>query len=351
MENCEFTRCGQTLAKCAYDAEDGWDMMQDITFRGLSFYNNPNNEFLTCAGHNFIVENMKSGTTYIAERTNSFVLKDSSNINVIIRGGEIENRTKHGIYRIYNNNFIGGSLYYNLGRNNSSSGPLSGIIYDSDIGGITTDSIYENCTINISNSDLGYLTKLKMINCDFIPTKNFNKRYSLQFNGGHLNDYYFENCSFYGKSNLINNNGFYSGSFINCNFEDVNIKPNVEANDTDLILFSNCNINYSENSLIYYSPFAYTKGTNSQIEFNNCSITNINNNLNSLIYAYSKPNGYISFNKCEFALPNNIVLLDGYPTNIEYIENYKILLKKCTFINSYVPTSEYFNKITPEVTE
>ena len=37
VENCEFTKSGQVLAKCAYDAEDGWDMMQDVTFRGLNF--------------------------------------------------------------------------------------------------------------------------------------------------------------------------------------------------------------------------------------------------------------------------------------------------------------------------
>ena len=45
-------------AKYIWDAEDGWDMMQDVTFRGLNFYDTPNNEFLTCAGHNFIIENI-----------------------------------------------------------------------------------------------------------------------------------------------------------------------------------------------------------------------------------------------------------------------------------------------------
>ena len=43
MEACEFTNCGQSGAKCAFDAEDGWDMMQDITFKLLIFNKTPYN--------------------------------------------------------------------------------------------------------------------------------------------------------------------------------------------------------------------------------------------------------------------------------------------------------------------
>ena len=35
FENCELTNCGSAVTKCALDAEDGWDMMQDVTFRKL----------------------------------------------------------------------------------------------------------------------------------------------------------------------------------------------------------------------------------------------------------------------------------------------------------------------------
>ena len=52
-----FTRSGECAAKCAFDAEDGWDQMQDVTFRGNVFRDNPvNNSILTCAGHNFVLE-------------------------------------------------------------------------------------------------------------------------------------------------------------------------------------------------------------------------------------------------------------------------------------------------------
>ncbi|MDD4060881.1 MAG: hypothetical protein PHW08_09330, partial [Kiritimatiellae bacterium] len=56
VEDCEFTASGESLATCAYDAEDGWDMMQDVYIHRNRFFDNPRNEFLTCAGHNFIVE-------------------------------------------------------------------------------------------------------------------------------------------------------------------------------------------------------------------------------------------------------------------------------------------------------
>lgn len=52
-----ITRSGESAAKCAFDAEDGWDMMQDTTFIGNKCSGNMlNNSLLTCCGHNFIFE-------------------------------------------------------------------------------------------------------------------------------------------------------------------------------------------------------------------------------------------------------------------------------------------------------
>ncbi len=56
VADCTFTASGETLANCAYDAEDGWDMMQDVYLHRNKFFNCPMNELLTCAGHNFIIE-------------------------------------------------------------------------------------------------------------------------------------------------------------------------------------------------------------------------------------------------------------------------------------------------------
>lgn len=342
MEACEFTNCGQSGAKCAFDAEDGWDMMQDTTFKYLKFNSNPNNHFLTCAGHNFIIDGQQNGKTYIWERTRSLIIKNCNNINLTLQSGGKDTIVRHGVYRVFNNNFNSATTVNNLVKNNTSTGVISGIVYQSTVGGLSNESIYNNCIIKISSSFLSYLNKISLINCTLQPNTNFNERYKLSFNNSHLENCYFDNCHFNGKSSLSNHNGFYSAKFTNCIFEDVNIFPNVLANSDDLISFNNCTINYSTNNLIYYSPYAYNEGTFTQIEFINCNINNIDNNLKSLIYAYAKPNGYCNFTNCIFNIPEKILLFDGYPSNVSFIENYFLNLAHCIFPSNVSLISDLF---------
>ena len=334
VNNCTFLLNGQSGAFCAYDAEDGWDQMQDVTFHSLNFNNNYRNDFLTCAGHNFIIDGQNSGKIYIWERSRSLIIKNCTNTNITLQSGGKDAIIKHGVYRVYNNSFLSGTVAKNLSRNNTSINSLQGIIFDSSIGNYSDDSIYTNCTINISKSFIRNINKLTMINCIVTPKLGFNERYNFSFTSGHKNDYYFYNCNFLGKSKLDSHGSFYSGSFINCTFYDVNISPNVNANSDDLIYFENCTINYSDNNLIYYCPFAYTKGTFTQIEFVECSIKNTDNNIKSLIYAYAKPNGFIKFLNCIITLPKDLIIFDGYPSNINYITNYSV-----NFINSPLPNT------------
>lgn len=330
VENCEFTNCGQSGAKCALDAEDGWDSMQDVTFKSLKFNSNPNNYFLTCAGHNFVIDGQKNGKVYIWERTRSLIIKNCKNIDLILQGGGKDNIVRHGVYRIFNNNFNSASTVNNLSKHNISSTYISGLVSHSTLSILSSASIYTDCIVSVSSKNLGYLSAISMTNCVFTPLSTFSDRYSLQFNGGHLSSYSFNNCKFNGKCQLSNNNGFYSAIFSNCSFNDVFIIPSVLSNSNDLILFENCNINYTEYNFIYYSPAAYTKGTYSQIKFNFCTITNSNSKSTVFIYAYAKPNGYCFFNNCTITLPLTITIFDGYPTNLSYIENYNINFKNST---------------------
>ena len=330
LENCEFTNCGQSGAKCALDAEDGWDSMQDVTFKSLKFNANPNNYFLTCAGHNFVIDGQKNGKVYIWERTRSLIIKNCKNIDLILQGGGKDNIVRHGVYRIFNNNFNSASTVNNLSKHNISSTYISGLVSHSTLSILSSASIYTDCIVSVSSKNLGYLSAISMTNCVFTPLSTFSDRYSLQFNGGHLSSYSFNNCKFNGKCQLSNNNGFYSAIFSNCSFNDVFIIPSVLSNSNDLILFENCNINYTEYNFIYYSPAAYTKGTYSQIKFNFCTITNSNSKSTVFIYAYAKPNGYCFFNNCTITLPLTITIFDGYPTNLSYIENYNINFKNST---------------------
>nr|DAM72670.1 MAG TPA: glycoside hydrolase family protein [Caudoviricetes sp.] len=332
MENCEFTNCGQSAAKCAFDAEDGWDSMQDCTFKSLKFNANPNNHFLTCAGHNFIIEGQQGGRAYIWERTRGLVVKNCKNLDLTIQGGGKDTIVRHGVYRVCNNTLTKASVANNLVKYNTSSAHISGLVLHSTMSLLGTASRYNHCTVKVSSSFLAYLGNISMINCEFIPETNFSDRYSLSFNNGHLDSYFFKDCKFKGKCRLSNHNGFFTGTFSNCSFDDVSIQPNVAANADDLILFENCDMNYTEDQFIRYSPHAYSTGDYSQIKFDSCTITNSTNNSTTFVYANSKPNGYCYFKNCTITLPSTITIFDGYPSYLENIKDFTI-----TFENSPLP--------------
>ncbi len=77
FENCSFARDGEFLAKCAFDAEDGWDMMQDVWIVRNKFFKNIQNDLLTCAGHNFIIEDNEA-RLHLWSRTNSYVVRNNA---------------------------------------------------------------------------------------------------------------------------------------------------------------------------------------------------------------------------------------------------------------------------------
>ena len=98
----EFTRCGQKAAKCAFDAEDGWDQMQDVFFTGNRFHGNPvNNGILACAGHNFVIEDT-DGDVYLWERTYSACVRGNRFGKAVFRGG---GRLRAGFARIVGNTY------------------------------------------------------------------------------------------------------------------------------------------------------------------------------------------------------------------------------------------------------
>lgn len=324
VEDCEFTRSGQNSAKCAYDAEDGWDMMQDVTFRRLNFHNNPMNDFLTCAGHNFIVEDMIDGNVHIWERTRSFVLRNSNCRNINIGYRDV---VRHGVSRIYNNTVIGGTVNENIARNMTVKESLGGKVYDSTLNswyGYSDSTEYNNCEIIVHNDFVAYLNFAKMNNCIIRPSEDFIGRYSLSFNDyNHASINVFNDCKFYGKSKLANHNCFSDGVFNNCYFEDTYIEANVQGNEDEVIQFNNCDINSTNDKLVIYKPHNYTVGNFTKILFNNCNIDS--DTITTLAYGESKPaNGVLELNGCEVNLPNLTLLFDCWRGYIEYIQDYNI---------------------------
>ncbi|MEO6907786.1 MAG: right-handed parallel beta-helix repeat-containing protein, partial [Abditibacteriaceae bacterium] len=103
VEGCTFTNSGSAASTCALDAEDGWDGSQDLYFRNNVFNKNPRNEFLTDAGHNFVMTG-NTMAVVIRARTESYVFRNNT-----IKGGTFEYgaRDHTNFPRVYNNTFIG----------------------------------------------------------------------------------------------------------------------------------------------------------------------------------------------------------------------------------------------------
>lgn len=114
VDGCRFDHCGWAATRCAFDAEDGWDGMQDLFFRNNVFGENPANEFLTDAGHNFVMTG-NTMTVYIRARTESYVFRNNT-----IKGGTFmfAGRNRTNFPRVYGNTFKG-----NIHLNLTSSAP------------------------------------------------------------------------------------------------------------------------------------------------------------------------------------------------------------------------------------
>ncbi len=102
VENCSFVRSGENSAKCAFDAEDGWDMMQDVWFIRNKFFKNPINEFLCCSGHNFIFEDNEA-RFHLWDRTNGYVVRNNEFTSAFYGAGSTRART--GLIRVSGNTY------------------------------------------------------------------------------------------------------------------------------------------------------------------------------------------------------------------------------------------------------
>ena len=138
----------------------------------------------------------------------------------------------------------------------------------------------------------------------------------------------FNNCKFVGKTTLKNHNGFNTGTFNNCTFDDMNLSVGCSGeNNKPGIVFNNCNIKSTAEHFINFGPHAYSRGSYN-IKFNN---SRLELSAGNLIYMYSKPTAgsIISFNECTI-VKNEGKLLNGYSSisNMEEVE-LSLVFNKC----------------------
>ncbi len=99
FEDIDISFCGDESCRCASDAEDGWDGMQNFTFRNIVCHDNPNGDFTVCCGHSFVYENCTM-RWWMCQRVHSPVVRNST-----VKGGRWDalTRTRNGYTRFENN--------------------------------------------------------------------------------------------------------------------------------------------------------------------------------------------------------------------------------------------------------
>ena len=292
-----FTLSGECAARCAFDAEDGWDQMQDVYFLKNVFQDNPfNNSILTCAGHNFILEK-NEGDVYFWGRTHSPCVRG----NAIGRGTyRCDSRLRSGYGRFDDNTYAKGvELGLNEGKDRADNWDyvLSGVTFDGatdkfnievGLAGRMVNCTFKNMPIAIANAYActfenctdgstykafpgGRWFEVTVKDCNFSRFYNSNNWDRCHFKNTKLNRFMgglfalkkcdFTECSLF---------GLHSGNLrlSDCTFDATTIQGNYWENPSDLV-FKNCKITTRDDA-----PFlklgVYTIG---RIGFDGCSVS------------------------------------------------------------------------------
>ncbi len=287
-----FTASGESAACCAFDAEDGWDQMQDVYFLNNVFRDNPrNNSILTCAGHNFVMEG-NDGDIYLWGRTHSPCVRGNRIGTATYR---CDSRLNSGYGRFDGNAYAKGvHLGVNDRRTDSWDYVLSGLDLDGrdnpfaiDVGpaGRVVNSSFRNMGVAIANA-----TACSFENCT--DTSNW-----LPQPGGRWHDVTATDCAF-NRFRLTNDwercrffrtklNGFNGGRFSakDCEFTDCSLFGLCDAN----LRFSGCAFNGTVLEGNWWEP-------PSDLLFRNCAIRTRDDVAFLRLGVYSV--GKIAFNGC-----------------------------------------------------
>ena len=290
-----FTESGESAACCAFDAEDGWDQMQDVYFFKNVFRDNPrNNSILTCAGHNFILE-QNEGDIYFWGRTHSPCVRNSVVNNATYC---CDSRLNSGYGRFDGNTYLSGvRLGVNSKRTDNWDYVLSGLDLDGgektfslDVGaaGRVVNCRFRNMAVSIANAYAcsfenckdastylpfpgGHWYEVTLKDCAFNRFRMTNEMERCHFRNSKLNGFNggrlsvknsdFTDCSFFGLRNA-------SLQLADCTFAGTEMQGNWWEPPTDL-LFKNCTIKTKDDSA-FLRLGGYTVG---RIGFDGCTVS------------------------------------------------------------------------------
>ena len=292
-----FTTSGESAACCAFDAEDGWDQMQDVYFLQNVFRDNPrNNSILTCAGHNFILEE-NEGDVYFWGRTHSPCVRGNSLREATYR---CDSRLNSGYGRFTDNTY---AKAVHVGVNNGDKRldgwdyVLSGLELDGagktflvDVGlaGRVVNCRFRNMAVGIANAYAcsfenctdastylpfpgGRWYEVTVKGCSFSRFSKTNDWERCRFTETKLNG--FNGGSFTAKNSVFNGCSFFglrnsSLVFTDCAFDKTTLEGNYWERPTDF-LFRNCTIATADDAS-FLRLGLYTVG---RIGFDRCAVT------------------------------------------------------------------------------
>ena len=288
-----FTESGEAEAKCAFDAEDGADQMQDAYFLRNKFRDNPvNNSILTCAGHNFILE-QNDGGIHFWGRTHS----------PCVRGNDIEqatyycdSRIRSGYGRFDGNRYTKG---IKLGVNEMKVRPDN---WDEVLSGETFDGAKDSFSIDVGRAgrivgctfrDMKAVGVASAFACNFVNCKGWctgtrwiectvrDSQFKNFFGTNSWDRCHFKNSKIENVNKgtlVVKNSDFVGSEFIglsqstlavkDCKFDDTSFDGGWWANPAKL-LFRNCTFKAPEKGAIF-SVGAYNIGS---FSFNDCTVT------------------------------------------------------------------------------
>lgn len=327
IENCKYTRCGNSVTPCPVDFEDGWDECQDVYYRNNEVIENAENTTTTvvdCAGFNHVYENCINHRITTRSRLYGACIRNCNGAGTSI-SWDLGDKIRNGYGRIYNNNC--GKISFGDYRSVKTSEVALKVkdCYIKNDSNTTTHTtsvldavVYENCTFPYFSGD-----NATLVNCTVQPAEQirFNLHFydctfkvldgvssEVFFNFSNIDnvDRVFENCTFEGKTRF--SVFLRSAEFKNCTFDDLELYVGT-GNDQERLTFENCDINSTSDHFLQTGPYYYSRGY-LNVTFKDCNITHTGTDL---IYLFGKPlqNSQILFSDCTINKSSG-VLLSGY---------------------------------------
>lgn len=321
VENCTYTRCGNSITPVAVDFEDGWEEAQDIYYRNNRVLEAAGTATVVdCCGMNHVYESCQDHFIEIRARVAGVVFRNmkdkKSNLKFYL--GD-KNKTSYS--RITDNDC--GYIMFMTGQDTASVKVRNSVVRNSSnpttwVKADPEKVVYENCTFPSFAGDHATLInctiqpafrigdEVYFYNCTFKRLDGSSEAVKLSLNEPYKGTRLFDNCKFEGKTVLEDH--FHYGTFRNCTFADLMMYPYV--NETKgKIVFDSCKIQSTAEEFIYISPWVRSLDF-IDIAFTNCEITHTGSKL---IYLYAKTNGrsLILFENCTLDKKGGIVA-DAY---------------------------------------